>query len=238
MSAWKKRRFWSDVDILPTDNGFVVRLDGRVVKTPKRADLALPSRIAAELVAQEWAKQEGVIDPTGMPATRWANAAIDKIGAQKEAVVDMLAEYGASDLLCYRATHPEALIARQAAVWDAPLEWVKERFNAPLLVANGVIPVSQPNQSIANLKVAVSAFNAFELAAVHDLVQISGSLVLGLAVAHGWMDAITAWDSARVDENWQIEHWGIDEDAAFAALNKRESFLFAQNLINSARFER
>nr|WP_325253092.1 ATP12 family protein [Amylibacter sp.] len=233
MSFSKKKRFWTDVAVAQADQGYVIHLDGRVVKTPLKQDLVLPTQAAAELVAAEWDAAEGELNPAAMPATRWANVSVDKMGPQFDGVVEMLAAYGDNDLLCYRATHPQELIARQAAVWDPPLQWAAKHFNAPLLVTQGVIPIDQPNQSLANLQAAVSGFDCFELAAFHDLVQISGSLVLALAVAHREMDVNVAWDVSRVDENWQIEQWGEDEEAQATAELKRQSFVFADTLMVS-----
>lgn len=233
MSFLKKRRFWTDVDIVSSDGGYVVHLDGRVVKTPERHDLRVPTRAAAELVAAEWAAVDGTLDPSKMPATQWANVAIDRVGEKHAEVVDMLAAYGGTDLLCYRATHPEALIERQAAVWDAPLAWAAAEFAAPLQVTAGVIPVDQPNQSVENLRAEVAKLEPFALSAFHDLVHISGSLVLSLAILRGQMTAESAWDAAQVDEIWQNELWGEDEDAVAATALKRQSFLFAVKLLES-----
>lgn len=235
MTLAKMKRFWKTVDVAEADAGFVIRLDGRTVKTPEKRDLLLPTRKAAELVAQEWDATSGELDPTAMPATRWANVSVDKMGGQMAAVVDMLAAYGENDLLCYRATHPQELIARQAELWDAPLQWASQTFKAPLLVTSGVIPVEQPNQSVANLRRAVEALDPFELAAFHDLVQISGSLVLALAVSRQHMVAEQAWEVSRVDENWQIEQWGVDDEAAEAGEKKRQAFLLSEQLLLSVR---
>jgi chaperone required for assembly of F1-ATPase len=233
MSFLKKKRFWTDVVVMGSTGGFVIHLDGRVVKTPAKHDLNVPTRAAAELIAVEWDAVEDTLDPSKMPATQWANVAIDRVGEKHADVVEMLAAYGGTDLLCYRATHPDALIERQAAVWDGPLEWAKQRFNAPLLTTQGVIPVDQPNQSVANLRADVAKMEPFSLSAFHDLVHISGSLVLALAIFHGEMSADSAWDAAQVDEIWQNDVWGEDEDAAATAALKRESFLFAAKLLES-----
>ena len=123
MSAWKAKRFWKEAAVEETPDGFEVKLDGRPVKTPAKRALILPSRAMAEVVAAEWDAQEGEIQPHLMPATKTANAAIDKVAVQHNEVADMLAAYGDSDLLCYRADGPEGLVARQAAVWDPMLLW-------------------------------------------------------------------------------------------------------------------
>jgi len=235
MSFLKKKRFWSDVSVVGSTGGFVVHLDGRVVKTPDRHDLNVPTRGAAELIAVEWDAVDGTLDPAEMPATRWANVAIDRVGENHGDVVDMLAAYGGTDLLCYRATHPDALIAKQAAVWDGPLDWAKARFDAPLVVTQGIIPVDQPNQSVVNLRTEVAKMEPFSLSAFHDLVHISGSLVLSLALYHDEIDINAAWAACQVDEIWQKELWGEDEEAAEAAEEKRKGFEFAHKLLESVR---
>ena len=126
MSEWKPKRFWTASAVVATDGGFTVELDGRRVRTPAKAALVLPTRAMAEAVAREWDAQEKEIDPATMPFTRSANAAIDKVQHQHAEVADMLSDYGDSDLLCYRATHPEALIERQRREWDPALDWAAE----------------------------------------------------------------------------------------------------------------
>lgn len=233
MSFLKKKRFWTDVSVVGSTGGFVVHLDGRVLKTPAKNDLNVPTRGAAELIAAEWAAVDETVDPTVMPATQWANVAIDRVGEKHADVVEMLAAYGGSDLLCYRATSPEELIARQAAVWDGPLAWATTHLKAPLNVTQGVIPVDQPNQSLQNLHAEVAQMEPFTLSAFHDLVHISGSLVLSLAIFHKEMSVEDAWTASQVDEIWQNEIWGEDEEAIAAAAVKRQSFTFAANLLES-----
>jgi chaperone required for assembly of F1-ATPase len=162
-----------------------------------------------------------------MPFTRTANSAIDTVLPQKEAVVAMLAAYGASDLLCYRATGPAELVARQAAAWNPLLDWSAAALPAPLRITAGVMHVDQPPASLQALTTAVRALSAFQLAAFHDLVAISGSLVLALAVVRHRLTADEAWALGRIDETWQIEQWGDDEEAAELAARKRADFLQA-----------
>lgn len=230
MSAdWAAKRFWTAAEVAEADNGFGVTLDGRSVKTPAKAPLTLPSRALAQALAEEWDAQEKVIDPTSMPLTRLANSAIDKVTPQHAAVAEMLAEYGGSDLLCYRAESPEELIQRQAAAWDPWVDWAAARHEARLILAQGLMPVEQPPAALERLHRVVSAHDPFALTALHEFVTLTGSLVLGLAVSAGALEAGEAWDLSRVDERWQEEQWGHDEEAAALARAKREAILAAQH---------
>lgn len=139
----------------------------------------------------------------------------------------MLAEYGQSDLLCYRAEGPEDLIAQQAKAWDPLLDWTRDALKAPLHVTKGVMHIDQPPESVAALGQAVDALDPFRLSAFHDLVAISGSLVLALAVIRQRLTAEAAFDLSRIDENWQIALWGEDEEAAVNTGLKRAAFLQA-----------
>src|SRR6056297_37025 len=123
MSEWALKRFWKETGIGETADGYSVMLDGRVVKTPAKTTLALPTRDMAEVVAAEWDAQEAEVKPGTMPFTRMANAAIDKVRIQHAEVADMLADYGDADLWCYRAERPESLVERQNAEWDPALDW-------------------------------------------------------------------------------------------------------------------
>ncbi|WP_137110217.1 ATP12 family chaperone protein [Rhodobacter sp. SY28-1] len=227
MSVWVARRFWTTATAVPADGGFTVHLDGRPVRTPLKAPLVLPTPGLAEAVAAEWQAQEGTVRPETMPFTRTANSAIDKVAAQQAEVVEMLTAYGDSDLLCYRAEGPPELVARHAAAWDPLLEWAAVTLGAPLTATAGVIHIDQPGQSLAALEAQVSALTPFQLSAFHDLVAISGSLVLALAVTHGRLSAEEAWSLSRIDEDWQISLWGEDEEAAEIAALKRQAFLQA-----------
>lgn len=230
MAGWAPKRFWTAAAVAPVTGGFTVTLDGRAVKTPAKAPLVLPSEGLARLVAAEWDAQTDVVTPETMPATRTANSAIDKVAVNFTEVAEMLADYGGTDLLCYRAAAPQALIDRQAAGWDPLLEWARLRYDAPLQVTVGVMFIAQPPASLAALRAAVFAQTPFQLAALHDLIAISGSLVLGLAVAEGRLSAEEAFSLSRIDEQWQIDQWGEDEEAAALEARKRQA------LAEAARF--
>ncbi len=227
MSSWTARRFWTTASAVPVEGGFAVHLDARPVRTPLKAPLVLPTFPLAEAVAAEWQAQEGKVKPETMPVTRTANSAIDKVAPQHSDVADMLAAYGGSDLLCYRATGPAGLIQVQAEGWDPLLAWAADTLSAPLQVTIGIVPVSQPAESLAALSRLVHQLDSFRLAAFHDLVAISGSLVLALAVIQRRLSAPEAWALSRIDEDWQISLWGEDEEAAEHAALKRAAFLAA-----------
>lgn len=227
MSTWAARRFWTTASVVPVEGGFTVHLDARPVRTPLKASLVLPTQALAEAVAAEWAAQDGKVNPETMPFTRTANSAIDKVAPQIDEVAAMLAAYGGSDLLCYRAEGPEDLVQRQAEAWDPILIWALEALGADLLVTEGVMHVEQPPEALMRLHERVAALTPFQLAAFHDLVAISGSLVLALAVTGGRVTAEEAWCLSRIDEDWQISLWGEDEEAAEVAARKHAAFLQA-----------
>lgn len=227
MSVWAARRFWTNASAVSAEGGFAVHLDDRPVRTPLKAPLVLPTLALAEAVAAEWQAQDGKVNPETMPFTRTANSAIDKVAPQFDAVAAMLAEYGGSDLLCYRAEGPEDLVERQAEAWDPILIWALERFGADLVVTSGVVHVAQPAESLVALHRKVGEMTPFQLSAFHDLVALSGSLVLALAVTEGRVTAEEAWRLSRIDEDWQITLWGEDEEAAEVAARKQAAFLQA-----------
>jgi chaperone required for assembly of F1-ATPase len=230
MTGWARRRFWSEATVRPEGAGFGVALDARALRTPGKAVLCVPTEALGRAIAAEWAAQEGEVRPALMPMTRMANTAIDRVAAARAEVVAEIAGYGGTDLICYRAEGPAALVARQAAAWDPALGWARARFGADLRVTRGVVPVTQPPEALARLGAAVAARDAFGLVGLHDLVAITGSLVLGLGVAEGWIDAAAAFDAAHLDEGWQAELWGEDEEAAEARGLRRAA------LLDAARF--
>lgn len=238
MSEWKAKRFWKEAGVVEEEGGFGVRLDGRVVRTPAKAPLIVPTRALAQAIATEWDAQESKIDPNTMPFTRSANAAIDKVARQQAEVAEMLAAYGDSDLICYRAASPVELVEKQAAAWDPLLDWTESVLSAKLLAVEGMVHVPQDPQALARLKAHVEALDVWALTAFHDLVSISGSLVIGFAALDGLYPADVLWTLSRVDETWQAEQWGKDEEAAEVAARKESDFLHAKQFHDLSRKDR
>lgn len=237
MTPSLKKRFWKTVTVADSDNGFCVLLDGRRINTPAKSTLEVPTEGLAEVIAAEWQAQEGDIDPSTMPMTRRANAAIDKVAVQHLEVAEMLAEYGDSDLLCYRAESPKKLTDRQALAWDPVLAWAAAEFQAPLTVTSGVMHVGQNPQALKYLSEPIFEMPAFILTAFHDLVTLSGSLVLALAAIREFDAIDNIWTLSRVDELWQEELWGPDEEATRMASVKRQDFLDAFRFLCLAKAE-
>ena len=235
MSTWKSKRFWKEATASKTDGGFTVTLDGRAVKTPAKRALVMPSMALARAVAAEWDAQVEEVNPQTMPVTRASNAAIDKVAEQQTEVADLIAAYGDSDLLCYRADGPEGLIARQAEAWDPLLDWAADTFDARLTPIVGLMPQPQNPDALSKLSAQVHAMDAFTLTAFHDLVGLSGSLIIGFAALRGHGDIETLWQTSRIDELWQEEQWGEDEEAQKMSAAKRDQFFAAKafhNLVN------
>lgn len=227
MSEWAAKRFWKETSVEPRGAGFTVTLDGREVKTPSKTSVVVPTEAMAVAIAMEWQAQEERIDPLSMPCTRSANAALDKVATQHSEVADLIAAYGGNDLICYRAEAPQELSERQADHWDALVDWSATDLGAPLRITTGIMPIDQLPTTQARFHEEVSALDPFRLTAFHDLTSISGSLVLAFATLRGRLSPDEAWRLARIDEDWQIEQWGEDEEATEQAELKRQAFLHA-----------
>lgn len=228
MSEWKAKRFWKEAAVVEDEGGYGIRLDGRPVRTPAKAAMIVPTRPLAEAVAAEWDAQEDLIQPGTMPVTRSANAAIDKVRHQYAEVADMLAGYADTDLLCYRADSPDSLVRRQAEAWDPLLDWAEARYGARLVPVAGVMHRPQEAGALAQFSAQVHAMDNFILTAFHDLVGLSGSLVIGLAALEEARPAEDLWELSRLDERWQEDQWGIDEEARAVEAVKRAEFLHAK----------
>jgi len=206
------KRFHKKAEAVPAAGGHGVALDGRLVKTPGKRDLVVPTAALAAAVAEEWDAQQGEIRRETMPLTRLASTAIDRIATQRDAIVRQVAHYAGTDLVCYHASHPPALVARQQAVWQPLIDWAAERYGAPLMVTSGVIPAIQPAESLAALAAAIAAQDDFTLTALHAATVACGSLVIALALVEGHLDAAAAFAASQLDESFQIEAWGEDSE--------------------------
>ncbi|MBK4214925.1 ATPase [Paracoccus caeni] len=230
MSEWKARRFWKAATTQPADGGWEVLLDDKPLRTPGKKPLILPTEALAKAIAEEWDAQTDVIAPLTMPLTRAANSAIEKVAPQFDAVAGMIAEYGGTDLLSYRAEEPEDLVRLQAEAWDPLIDWAATHLQAPLRITHGVIPVTQDSAVLERLHDEVASLDTFGLTALHDLVTLPGSLILGLAVIRGQLNAERAFALSRIDEEHQLRQWGEDSDARDAAESRRHAIMDAERL--------
>jgi chaperone required for assembly of F1-ATPase len=226
------RRFWTAVERKPIDGGWAVELDGRPLRTPARVALVVPSEKLADAIVEEWRAVDGDVDPRSMPLTGLANAAIDRVAPDPAAFAAGLSRYAEADLACYRADSQSGLIERQAVAWDALLQWARRRYDVDFAVTTGITHVAQPPATVERLGHEVATLGPFELAALSPLVTIGGSLVAALAVLDGGLTAEDAWTAVTVDDEWQAERWGSDEEAAQALANRRRDFLAAARFLD------
>lgn len=212
------KRFYAEATTALRDGAHAVLLDGRAVRTPAGAALALPTQAAASLVAAEWAAQGDQIDPATMPVTRLVNSALDGVARDLPGVAADIVKYSGSDLVCYRAGEPEGLVAAQAAAWDPALVFAREKLGARFILAEGVMFAAQPDHAVEAFSRAVDAFAtapeaALRIAALHSMTTLTGSALIAMMVAHGALTIDNAWAAAHVDEDWQMKLWGADEEA-------------------------
>ena len=230
------KRFYTQVSVDETTQGFGILLDARPVYTPQKQRVIAPSRLLAEYLALEWAAQTSTINPAAMPLTRLTNTALDGVALQQAAVEAELMRFAASDLICYRVEEPETLASRQAACWDPVLAFLKDRLGAKLSLGSGVAFVNQSPEALAALNSAVRATvksgagAPFRLTAIYELTALSGSLALALALAHKFLSVEAAWTAANLDEDFQMSVWGEDQEA-LARREKRYSDFRAAALL-------
>ena len=211
--AVQRKRFYADAGVGEADGGYTVTLDGKPIKTPSGRTVIVPARSLAEMIAAEWNAQGEFIEPLTMPLTRFANSVVQGVVDQTEAVKDDVAKYFASDLLFYRAGHPEGLVAREAEHWDPILFWAKDALGAHFILAEGVMHVRQPDAAIAAARGALPG-DPWMIAALHVITAMTGSALLALALFHGVIDRRQVWAAAHVDEDWNAEKWGVDDEVA------------------------
>jgi chaperone required for assembly of F1-ATPase len=212
--APQRKRFYAKAGVGGAEGGgFTVTLDNRPIRTPSGRVITIPSRAIAEAVAAEWEAQKETIDPLTMPMTRFTNSVVEAVVDRTDAVADDIAKYFNSDLLFYRAGHPEALVAREAEHWDPVLFWAADELGAHFILAEGIVHVRQPDEAVAAARAALPA-DPWSIAATHVVTTLTGSALLALALARGLIDAEGVWAAAHVDEDWNADQWGADEEAA------------------------
>jgi chaperone required for assembly of F1-ATPase len=226
------KKFYETVTVAETEGGYGVYLDGKPVRTPGRRALILPTVAAAQIVADEFSRQKDVINPAKMPATRLANTAVDGVADDSQAVVEDLLRFASSDMLFYRAEGPAALVRRQSESWDPLIDWASSALSAHFILAQGVMPVTQPREALAALGVHINAFsNPVALAALHAMTTLTGSAILALAIARGEIGVQEGWKLAHLDEDWTAEQWGEDAEAQVRRAYRAEEMTAAAAML-------
>ncbi len=229
-----RKRFYTEVGIGEADGGFAITLDGKPIRTPSGRHVVIPSRALAEAVAAEWSAQMEALDPMTMPLTRLANSVVEGVVDRVADVSDDLAKYFQSDLLFYRAGHPEGLVAREAEHWDPVLFWAAETLGAHFILSEGIVHVSQPDAALQAARAALPE-DPWSVAALHVITTLTGSALLALALAHGVRGADQVWAAAHVDEDWNAEKWGVDEEAATRRAARLRDFTAAVAVLQSVK---
>ena len=229
------KRFYRAVTVASGDDGCMVLLDGREVRSPAGAGLVLPNRALAAAVAEEWRDQADAVAPHTMPLMSLAATAVDRVAPRRREVVEAIAGYGRSDLLCHRADGPGELVRKQQEVWQPLLDWLESHVGAALAVTTGVMPHPQSREAIAAIRSAVAGLGDFELTALHEMVAAAGSVVIGLAVAEGRLSGEDGVSAAQLDEVWQAGRWGEDDEARNRRDGVRRDLLAAERFLRLCR---
>jgi chaperone required for assembly of F1-ATPase len=229
------KRFYKAAEVAEENQQFLIQLDGRAVRTPAKQALALPSRAVAEALAAEWAAQGERIDPTTMPMTRLVNVAIDGVSGERNAVADEVVKYAGSDLLCYRAEGPEGLVLSQTLQWDPVLAWARDELDLHFVLVQGISFADQPEATLARVREIVTPLDPLRLTALHTIMTLTGSALLAIAVLKGKLDTDAAWAAAHVDEDWNMQLWGRDEEAMIRRATRFKEMAAARRLLQLLR---
>jgi chaperone required for assembly of F1-ATPase len=229
----QRNRFYKEAGVAPADGGFAVTLDGKPIRTPSGRQVVAPVSVIAEAIAAEWNAQGATVNPLTMPLTRFANS-VAEVTDRVDAVADDVAKYLGSDLLFYRAGYPAALVAREAAHWDPVLTWAANELGAHFILSEGIVHVTQPEQAI---KAARRVFPAdpWSVAALHVVTTLTGSALLALALLRGALDSHQAWTAAHVDDDWNAEKWGVDEEVAARRASRLVDFRAAVTILDALK---
>ena len=230
--APQRKRFYTEACVLEAEGGFAVALDGKVIRTPSGRPLVVPSREIADAIAAEWAAQKETLAPLTMPLTRLANSVVEGVLERVGVVRDDVAKYLKTDLLFYRASHPEALTAREAEHWDPVLFWAADTLGAHFILSEGIVHVSQPEQAVEVARAALPE-DPWSVAAVHVITTVTGSALLALALLHHARNPDQVWAAAYVDEDWNAEQWGIDGEVAERRAARLVDFTAAVKLLEA-----
>ncbi|WP_162914343.1 ATP12 family chaperone protein [Taklimakanibacter lacteus] len=224
MTEAPARRFYKTVAIAGTSPPYAVTLDQRSLRTPLKQALDLPTRPLAEAVAAEWEAQAEKIDPQSMPFTKLVNTALDRVASDRARIIREIVQFAGSDLVCYRAEKPQELVERQARGWQPVLDWARGTFGGEFVVTEGIVHIEQPEAALAAMRDYLDGKSPWALTALHNMTTLTGSALISAMACDGGILPAEAWLAAHIDEDWQIEQWGADEEASHRRQYRKREF--------------
>jgi len=213
MAKKKNKRFYENVSTTADEGGFHILLDGRVLKTPGKKTLLVPTQTAAELIQTEWESQDKEIDPTSMPVTRLLNVAVEQTPNNRGTLIAEARNYAGTDVLCYRESSVRLHKDHQSENWDPILDWASDQ-GINLKVTDGIQAVAQPEKALDKVSEYAAGLDDMHLTLYVHLTAVFGSAILAMAVMKRHVSGEEAYRLSRLDELWQIRYWGEDEEAA------------------------
>jgi len=228
------KRFYKKVEVNSTDEGFLITLDAKALLSPGKSILVLPTKALADAIADEWVNQEINIIPSAMPFMTLSATAIDRVRPRPDDTIDEILNFLQTDLLCYRAEEPEALVFEQDQLWKPLLNWCEGLIGSGFNVTSGIMPVMQPPELVSSAQKILKSYNEFELLGLHQFTSISGSAVIGLSLLEHQIELEAACQAAFVDDYFQINNWGEDTEASLRIANRRREMLEIKEFLNLA----
>lgn len=215
-------------DTMAVPGGFAVCRAAKIMRTPAGHDMRVPTQKLAEALAEEFANAGDKPKPKAMPLAQLAATALDIVAVNRDDAVRSVVCYASSDLLCHRADEPPALAERQAKIWQPWLDWARHRYGAAMRVGTGVMPIKQADESLEAFGDAVTCYDSFGLVGLQQAASLTGSLVLGLALAERAADSQQLFEASELDSIFQMEKWGEDPVTLERHANARRELEIAE----------
>ena len=229
------KRFYQSVEVTDEAGGFLIRLDGRVLKTPMKAKLQIPTRKLADAIASEWQDQIEFINPHKMLLTKFTNTSIDRVVPRRSEIIAEITEYAGNDLLCYRVESPQELAREQDQAYRPVLDWLHKTHGASLQVTNAITHAQQLPEDLQKIEAVLEEKSAYDLTAIHIMTSLTGSAVLAIAVEAGFITADAAFTAANIEEDWNISHWGQDNEAKMLRQDRQQQFRAVARFLDLSR---
>ena len=209
------KKFWEKVSIKKiSSDSFCVMLDKRILKTPLKRELVLPNLNLAQEIVKEWDQDSKNINTESMIFYGLISTSLDKIIDDKNLYINDVLDYIDTDLICYRAENPKELVELQKNKWDPIILLIEKYIGIKVRVFEGVLPKAQHATVHYRLNNLINQFDIFEIAVLHRITNITGSIFLSLCVLKKDISKNEVFELSFLDEFWQAENWGFDEETS------------------------
>ncbi len=143
---------------------------------------------------------------------------------KKYKVIEGIASFLNTDLMCYRAEKNSELEKIQKKIWDPLINFVESKYAFTFYTTSGVIPINQESSNREKLIKILSKLDRHQLTTFYYITNFSNSNIITLNFLANNINSKNTWKAMSIEEEYNLKKWGKDKEAWHRLLDKKKYF--------------